>query len=70
MKIREIDYVVWKEDNYYVSRCINVEVSSFGQTIEEAIQNLKEAVELYFDGEDKELPVINNILIGKEVINA
>jgi predicted RNase H-like HicB family nuclease len=70
MKTREIDYVVWKEDKYFVSRCINVEVSSFGQTIEEAIQNLKEAVELYFDGEDKELPVINNVLIGKEVINA
>jgi len=70
MKTREIDYVVWKEDEYYVSRCINVEVSSFGRTIEEAIQNLKEAVELYFDGEDKELPVINNVLIGKEVINA
>lgn len=70
MKTREIDYVIWKEDEYYVSRCINVEVSSFGRTIEEAIQNLKEAVELYFDGEDKELPVINNVLIGKEVINA
>ena len=70
MKTREIDYVVWKEDEFYVSRCINVEVSSFGKTIEEAIQNLKEAVELYFDGEDKELPVINNVLIGKEVINA
>ena len=70
MKTREIDYVVWKEDKYYVSRCINVEVSSFGETIEEAIRNLKEAVELYFEGEDKELPVINNVLIGKEVINA
>jgi predicted RNase H-like HicB family nuclease len=70
MKTREIDYVVWKEDEYYVARCINVEVSSFGRTIEEAIQNLKEAVELYFDGGDKELPVINNVLIGKEVINA
>ena len=70
MKTREIDYVVWKEDKYYVSRCINVEVSSFGETIEEAIRNRKEAVELYFEGEDKELPVINNVLIGKEVINA
>ncbi|MEW6702235.1 MAG: type II toxin-antitoxin system HicB family antitoxin [Bacteroidota bacterium] len=57
MKTREIDYVVWKEDKYFVSRCINVEVSSFGETIEEAISNLKEAVELYFEGEDKELPV-------------
>lgn len=70
MKIREIDYVVWKEDKYFVSRCINVEVSSFGETIEEAISNLKEAVELYFEGENTELPVINNVMIGREVINA
>ena len=70
MKTREIDYVVWREDKYFVSRCINVEVSSFGETIEEAISNLKEAVELYFEGEDKELPVINNVLLGREVINA
>lgn len=70
MKTREIDYVIWKEDKYFVSRCINVEVSSFGETIEEAINNLKEALELYFKGEDKELPVINNVILGREVINA
>ena len=64
MKTREIDYVIWKEDKYFVSRCINVEVSSFGETIEEAINNLKEALELYSEGEDKELPVINNVLLG------
>ena len=51
MKTREIDYAVWREDKYFVSRCINVEVSSFGETIEEAISNLKEAVELYLDNE-------------------
>ena len=49
MKSREINYIVWKEDQYYVSRCLNVEVSSFGKTIDEAINNLKEAVELYFE---------------------
>lgn len=51
MKTREIDYVVWKEEKYFVSRCLNVEVSSFGESIDEAIQNLKEAVELYFEAE-------------------
>lgn len=70
MKTREIDYVIWKEGKYFVSRCLNVEVSSFGETIEEAINNLKEALELYFEGEYKELPVINNIILGREVINA
>ena len=70
MKHQEINYVVWKEDKYFVSRCINVEVSSFGETIEESVKNLKEAVELYFEGENKELPVINTVLLGREIINA
>lgn len=69
MKNREIDYVIWKEDKYFVSRCLNVEVSSFGETIEEAINNLKEAVELYFEDEDKEFPVINNVILGRDIIN-
>lgn len=47
--MKEFDYVTWKEDKYYVALCINVEVSSFGESEEEAIKNLKEAVELYFE---------------------
>ena len=43
-----MDYVVWKEGKYYVSQCLNVNVSSFGDT-DEAVNNLKEAVELYFE---------------------
>ncbi len=48
-----IKYTIHKEGKYYVSQCLNVEVSSFGDTIDEATENLKEAVELYFeDNED------------------
>lgn len=64
-----MDYVVWKEGKYYVSQCLNVNVSSFGDTIDEAVNNLKEAVELYFEGEDLELPEIEKISIGREKIN-
>ena len=46
--MKEYDYVVWQEDKYFVSQCLNVNVSSFGETIDEAISNLREAVELYF----------------------
>ncbi len=49
--LKEIDIVVWKELEYYVVQCLNVDVSSFGDTKDEAMQNLKEAVELYFEGE-------------------
>lgn len=67
--MKEMDYVVWKEGKYYVSQCLNVNVSSFGDTIDEAVNNLKEAVELYFEGEDLELPEIEKISIGREKIN-
>ncbi len=68
MQEKEVDFVVWQEGEYYVSQCLNVNVSSFGKTIDEAANNLKEAVELYFEDE-VELPEINNIFIGREKIN-
>ncbi len=41
--------VVWKEGKYYVARCLNVEVSSFGESYEDALKNLQEALELYLE---------------------
>ena len=40
-------YIIWKEGQYYVSQCLNVDVSSFGESREQAIENLNEAVALY-----------------------
>jgi len=68
--MKQFDYIVWKEDKYFVSLCLNVNVSSFGETIESAISNLKEAVELYFEDEAIEMPVIGSITLGKEFIYA
>lgn len=47
--MKNIKYVVYKEGPYYVSQCLNVDVSSFGETIEEAIASLKEAASLYIE---------------------
>lgn len=47
--------IVWKEDKHYVAQCLNVEISSFGKTKKEAIDNLDEALELYFEEEKKPL---------------
>jgi predicted RNase H-like HicB family nuclease len=68
--MRTIDFVLWKEDRYYVAQCLNADVASFGETVEEAIQNLKEAVELYLEGEEFTLPEIKEIMVGKETIRA
>ncbi|KKS96563.1 hypothetical protein A3B05_02180 [Candidatus Giovannonibacteria bacterium RIFCSPLOWO2_01_FULL_43_160] len=50
--MRKIDLqnVIWKEGKYYVAQCLNVDVSSFGKTKKDALANLQEALELYFDG--------------------
>jgi predicted RNase H-like HicB family nuclease len=41
--------VVYQEGKYYVAQCLNVDVSSFGQTEQEALANLREALELYLE---------------------
>ncbi len=54
MKKIDLKSVVWKEGDYYISRCLDVEVSSFGKTKKEALAMLTDALELYF--EDEPLP--------------
>ena len=41
--------VVHKEDDWYVAECPEVGTVSQGQSIEEAIQNLKEATEVFLE---------------------
>jgi predicted RNase H-like HicB family nuclease len=41
--------VVYKEGKYYVAQCLNVDVSSFGKSEQEALANLEEALELYLE---------------------
>ncbi|HEY7391937.1 MAG TPA: type II toxin-antitoxin system HicB family antitoxin [Bryobacteraceae bacterium] len=40
---------VWREGNWYVSQCLEVDVASQGETEDEALANLKEALELRFE---------------------
>ena len=40
---------VWKEGDWYVSQCLEVDVASQGHTEAEALSNLREALELYFE---------------------
>jgi predicted RNase H-like HicB family nuclease len=42
---------ITNEAPWYVARCLEVEVASQGESVEEALANLREALELYFEGE-------------------
>ena len=50
---------VWREGQYYVAQCLNVDVSSFGQNKKDALENLDEALELYF--EDHKLSSVDEV---------
>jgi predicted RNase H-like HicB family nuclease len=49
--MKTIKYIIYKEGKHYVSQCLNVDISSFGSTIDNASANLKEALDLYFEDE-------------------
>ena len=39
---------VWQEDEWFVAQCLDVDVASQGRTEEEALDNLTDALHLYF----------------------
>ena len=45
----KVTVVVKKEEDWYVAKCIENNIASQGKTIEESIDNLKEALELYYE---------------------
>jgi len=49
MKKLSLKNILWKEGKHYVAQCLNVDVSSFGKTKAEALKNIKEALDLYFE---------------------
>ena len=40
---------VWNEGDWYVAQALEVDVASQGETIDGALANLREALELYFE---------------------
>lgn len=54
--MKALTAVVHKEDGTYVAECPEVGTVSQGNTIEEAVKNLKEATELYLE----EFPLLNS----------
>ena len=51
---------MWRESEGFVSKCPELGVASCGNSFDEAVSNLKEAVELYLENA-KELDLIGEI---------
>jgi predicted RNase H-like HicB family nuclease len=39
----------WKEGDWVIAQCVEVDVASHGRTEREALDNLREALELHFE---------------------
>ena len=56
-----------EDDGFYVAQCIEVDVASQGETVEKALANLKEALELYFEDGAEPPPKSTPIIAPVEV---
>jgi predicted RNase H-like HicB family nuclease len=46
---RPFSATVWREGDWFVSQCLDLDIASQGSTEEEALANLREALELHFE---------------------
>lgn len=49
MEIINITPIIWKEYDAYISKCSELEIASVGNSPQESLENLREAVELYVE---------------------
>lgn len=62
MKKIQLEYIIWRDGKHTTAQCLNVDVASFGKNKKEALANLTEALELYFEGKNPaEVQKITNV---------
>ena len=49
MKTQTFTASITQEDKWFIAQCLEVDVSSQGESEDKAINNLREALELYFE---------------------
>ncbi len=49
MGMIDVQTVIFREGDHVVAQCLDVDVSSFGDSEDDALANLREALELYFE---------------------
>ena len=52
--------IIKKEEEWYVATCFENNIASQGKTIDEATENLKEAISLYYEDEAEDMVLQNN----------
>ena len=66
MRYMKLQTVFWKEDDMYIIKEVATGVTTQGNTMEEALANLKEAVSLYVE----EMPDAREMLTNMNTVGA
>lgn len=66
--------VVWKEKKLYIAKLLEFELASQGETRDEAVKNLREALDLYLDSPDNtsslpSLSPVQNVSTRRVILN-
>jgi predicted RNase H-like HicB family nuclease len=64
---RTLTAAVSKDGSWFVARCLEVEVTTQGETIDEALVNLREALELYFEDGDVPADLVHPLVTPIEI---
>jgi len=52
LDVSGLNALVWKEGDLFVAKAVEVEIVSQGRTKNQALKNLEEALDLYFEDEE------------------
>lgn len=69
--MKKIQCIIYQDGNQFVAHCLNTGVASQGDSYEEAVKNIKEAVELYLEDDDGAhyMPIHGGITLTEQFIN-
>ncbi len=51
---RIIQFRIYRGEKYYVAECIDLPIVTQGKTLDEVVENIREAISLHLEGEDLE----------------
>jgi predicted RNase H-like HicB family nuclease len=66
----KLSAAIHREGEWFISWCPELDVASQGRTVEEALANLREALELYLEDREVDLPEEPFLLTTVEVEHA
>jgi len=47
-----VQFRIYKGEKYYVAECVDLPIVTQGKTLDEVVDNIKEAISLHLEGED------------------